>query len=86
MPRTISVIARTTREIPSDVDDTITTARQLQADGEAKVNKAASMIRAAAKELQRQGWSYRDIGQALDVSGSRVDQLLNAGRRAAAKP
>lgn len=77
-PRTIpvTVTVETTRHIPEDVDQAIATARALQAEGQAKIEQAAGMIRGAARDLIRQGWAQTDIAAVLGVSRGRVGQLV----------
>jgi predicted XRE-type DNA-binding protein len=74
-----------TREIPRDIVDTVSTARELQRDGDAKIDQAAQIMRATAKRLAEQGWTQADIGVALGVSKQRVSQLVNPPKKATTK-
>jgi DNA-directed RNA polymerase specialized sigma24 family protein len=86
-PRTIPVTAtvKTTRDIPEDVDATITTARQLERDGRDKLDRSAKMIRAVVKQLAADGWTHPEIAAALGVNRARVGQLVNPPKRATGK-
>lgn len=70
-----------TREIPADVAETVQTAREMMLDGQAKIERAAKVIRNTAKQLAGEGWTQIDIAGALGLSKQRVSQLVNAPKK-----
>lgn len=63
-------------KLPGDVKKALAKAEALRQESEAKRKAAAKQVGLAAKLLQEDGLTVRDIGLALGVSFQRAQQLL----------
>lgn len=63
--------------IPDKVRAELARARDLQRQAERTQAEAATLVRAAARELREQGLSVADVGTVLGVSFQRASQLLD---------
>lgn len=67
-----------TVELPETVLGLLDTARKLREQEADARTRAAAAARDAARELHESGMTYREIGQVLEISHQRAQQLVSA--------
>ena len=72
-----SVEATLMVQMPGVAEEAISEAAALFDEAAAARHKAAEKSREAATALRNQGWTLRDIGEAMGVSYQRAHQLVN---------
>lgn len=75
---TINIIVEPGDELPEEALATRQSALQASKAAKEAQEKAAQLMRKAAKELAAAGLSYRDIGNLLEVSHQRAQQLAKS--------
>ncbi len=67
---------RVVPELPAEITRELAESVRLRAEARSAETRAGDLVRAAARQLQADGLSLRDIGVVLDVSYQRAHQLL----------